>query len=359
VLDLRVSKRLGAFTLDAAISAGDRSITVLVGENGSGKTTLLRLLAGLLRPDAGRIVIDGETWFDGESGAGLPAAERAVGYVAQDYALFPHLTAAGNVAFGLRALGVGARETARRTQAALERLGVGALGKRRPHELSGGQQQRVAIARAIVLDPRILLLDEPLSALDVQTRRAIRGELRRLLADLSCVTMYVTHSPAEALGFGERITVLESGRVSQSGSPEDLMRHPRSAYVAEFLGVNFFRGSLTDRPEGPGVRIALPRGILEVASGREEGETSVVVHPREITLSRERPQGSARNVFDGVIQELVPEPPTGEMLRASLATTPPLIAQVTRAAVDALALSPGSHVFASFKAAGVVVLSPP
>jgi molybdate transport system ATP-binding protein len=236
---------------------------------------------------------------------------------------------------------------------ALERLGIAALAGRRPAELSGGQQQRVAIARAVVLEPRLLLLDEPLSALDTQARRAIRGELRRLLAGLRCCTLVVTHSPGEALALGERITVLEAGRVSQTGTRAELMREPRSAYVAEFLGVNFFRGTFGARLEPGQARIALPQGELVVGGAEAEGDVAIVVHPREITLARERPAGTARNVFEGTIEELVPEPPAGELVRVSLSSRPPLIAEVTRQAVESLALSPGLRVFASFKAAGV------
>ncbi len=356
MLALKLTRRLGAFALEASVNVGDRSTMVLVGESGSGKTTLLRLLAGLLEPDTGRIEVDGEIWFDRDAGRHLHASERAVGYVAQDYALFPHLTAAENVAFGLRALRTSARATGLRVAAALERLGIEALARRRPHELSGGQQQRVALARAIVLEPRLLLLDEPLSALDVQTRRVIRGELRRLLAELPCSTVYVTHSPAEALAFGENITVLEAGRVSQFGSRDDLMRHPRSSYVAEFLGVNFFGGTLSPGAGEAGMRIAHSQGELLLAPPGVESEGAVVVHPREITLSLERPEGTARNVFVGAIEEIVPEPPAGDLVRISLATTPPLIAEVTRGAVESLGLRPGLRVFASFKAAGVLVV---
>ncbi len=338
------------------MAVSDHSVMVLVGESGSGKTTLLRLLAGLMSPDRGRIEVDGAVWFDGGGARALPASERAVGYVAQDYSLFPHLSAAENVAFGLRAQGIQRREIAARVDAALERLGIRALARRRPHELSGGQQQRVAIARAIVLEPRLLLLDEPLSALDAQSRRAIRGELRRLLGEMPCSTIYVTHSPSEALAFGERITVLEGGRISQSGSREQLMRHPRSRYVAEFLGVNFFRGSIASRHEDGEVRIAMPEGDLVIGDADAEGGAAVVVHPREITLALERPGGTARNVFAGIIEELEPEPPLGELVRVSLATTPPLIAEVTREAVEALGLTPGMRVYASFKAAGVLVV---
>ena len=359
MLSLLVARRLGAFTLEAELSVADRSVMVLVGESGSGKTTLLRLLAGLVHPDRGRITVDGETWFDGDPATARPARDRDVGYVAQDYALFPHLTAAANVAFGLRAQRLGAKETSRRVATALERLGVGALARRRPHELSGGQQQRVAIARAIVLEPRLLLLDEPLSALDAQTRRVIRGELRRLLAELPCTTFYVTHSPAEALAFGEQIAVLEAGHVSQCGTRDDLMRHPRSAYVAEFLGVNFFRGSAAARGTASGPHIALPEGDLAIVETGADADLAVVVHPREITLALEPPSGTARNVFAGAIEELVPEPPSGDRVRVSIATTPPLIAEVTRQAVEALGLQPGVKVFASFKASGVAVVREP
>jgi len=358
VLRARLARRLGAFALEAAIEVPDRTVMVLVGESGAGKTTLLRLLAGLERPDAGRIEVDGDAWFDGAAGAFVPAAERPVGYVAQDYALFPHLTAEQNVAFGLRASRVPAREAAPRVGAALERVGIAALARRRPHELSGGQQQRVALARALVLEPRLLLLDEPLSALDAQTRRAVRGELRRLLAGLPCTTVYVTHSPAEALAFGERVTVLEEGRVSQDGTREDLMRRPRSPYVAEFLGVNWFRGDLAGPDGAPAgaARVALPHGELLLSGDGASGELTAVVHPREITLALAPPAGSARNVFEGAIEELVPEPPSGDLVRVSIATTPPLIAEVTREAVATLGLAPGVRVHASFKAAGVTVV---
>jgi molybdate transport system ATP-binding protein len=353
VFKLRVTRKFGAFGLDAALAAADRSILVLVGESGSGKTTLLRLLAGLLSPDQGRIEVDGSVWFDSESALSLPPEERTVGYVAQDYALFPHLTVAENLAFGLEAQGLRAGDIAPRVAIALERLGVAGLAGRRPHELSGGQQQRVAIARAIVLEPSLLLLDEPLSALDVQTRRTTRVELRRLLSELPCTTVYVTHSPAEALAFGDHIAVLEAGRVSQQGSRENLMRHPRSRYVAEFLGVNFFRGTLAGHADDGAAHVALPESDLVVAP---EGEVAVVVHPREITLALEAPGGSARNVFAGVIEEIMPEPPSGELVRVSVSTRPPLVAEVTRQAVDALGLKAGMRVFASFKAAGVVVV---
>ncbi len=180
----------------------------------------------------------------------LPPFDRPVGYVSQSYALFPHLDARDNVAFGLRASGLGRRAARHEAGALLERLGIGDLAARRPGQLSGGQQQRVALARALILEPALLLLDEPLSALDVETRHAVRSELRQLLAALSCVTVFVTHSPLEALVFGDRIVVLEHGRVAQVGDRAALLRQPRSRYVATLLGLNLLPG----QGDGPASR---------------------------------------------------------------------------------------------------------
>ena len=356
MLRARVVKQLGTFSLEASLEAGENSVLVLVGESGSGKTTLLRMLAGLMDADEGVVALDRETWFDSAAGVSRPPEARSVGYVAQDYALFPHLSVYENVAFGLRASRVADALLGARVKTALRRLGVLEFAQRRPHELSGGQQQRVAIARAIVLEPRLLLLDEPLSALDLKTRTEIRGELRRLLEELPCRTVYVTHSPTEAMAFGEQIAVLEGGRVSQHGSRDELMRHPRSAYVAAFLGVNHLRGALVDSGSRGLDRIATPEGDFAVVESPVPGDLALVIHPREIILSRERPSGSARNVFEGTVEEVVPEPPAGETLRVMLATRPPLAAQVTRASSEALGLSPGVRVFASFKATGVRVI---
>jgi molybdate transport system ATP-binding protein len=326
---------------------------VIVGESGAGKTTVLRMLAGLTRPDRGRVELDGEVWSDAATGAWLPPERRAVGYVAQDYALFPHLPVHHNVAFGLRALGRPAAEVRTRTAAMLERMGLADLAARRPAQLSGGQQQKVALARALVLEPRLLLLDEPLSALDLTTRRELRAELRRLLAGLDCVTLYVTHSPTEAMAFGQRIVVLEAGRVSQEGTREDLLRRPRSPYVAELMGLNLFRGEVISRAPGSTARVATAGGELHVVDPGVEGEVIMVVSPREVTLWRDPPAGSAQNVFHGPVEEIVPEPPLGERVRVALATRPPLVAEVTRRAVEALELAPGTMVYATFKATGV------
>ena len=350
MLDVRLSSRRGAFELDVAFEAPDAATTVLVGESGAGKTSILRLAAGLETPEQGRLTLDGEVYADAEAGIAVPAWRRDIGYVAQDYALFPHLSVEGNVAFGLEGAGMPRDEVATRVAAALRRTGIPELGSRRPASLSGGQQQRAALARALVLDPRLLLLDEPLAALDLQTRRVIRGELRDLLRVLGCVTLYVTHSPIEALLFGDRIVVIERGRVSQIGTRDELLRYPRSRYVAELMGTNLFAGVPGAGSEGTVVRTG--DGDLAVYDARNPGDLFVAVDPRQITIHVRAPEGSAQNVLSGPILELAPEPPSGDRLRVVLGTRPPLVAEVTREAVGELGLREGLVVHASFKATG-------
>ncbi len=351
MLALRAAKRLGGFELSAELTVPRGETTVLVGESGAGKSTVLRLVAGLERPDHGRIALDDRVYADTALGVELPAWKRSVGFVFQDYALFPHLSVAENVMFGLRAAGSSGGSARRRAAAMLERLGIGDLAKRPVVGLSGGQQQRVALARALVLDPDILLLDEPLSALDVRTRRGVRGELRSLLRSLSCCTLYVTHNPVEAMFFGERLAVLERGRVTQSGTRDDLLRHPRSAYVAELVGTNLLYG--TSRRGAGTTEIRTGTGANTVGPDAAEGEVFATVSPHDITLYLERPEASAQNLLTGPILELTPEPPGGERVRVALGTSPPLVAEVTREAVGALGLREGMVVHAGFKATGV------
>jgi molybdate transport system ATP-binding protein len=352
VLELRVASRRGELELDLAFQARAGVTTVIVGESGAGKTSVLRLAAGLDRPVRGQVVLDGEVYTDTAVGVHVPPWRRSVGYVSQDYALFPHLSVAENVAFGLRAAGVSRGEVERRVAGVLERTGIAALKRRRPATLSGGQQQRVALARALVLNPRLLLLDEPLAALDLQTRRQVRGELRRLLRELETTTLYVTHSPMEALLFGDRIVVLEAGRISQTGDRDQLLRHPRSRYVAELVGTNFFAGRAAATTEA-GATVRTADGALAITRAEDAADLFVTVDPREITLHTQPPEGSAQNVFSGAILELAPEPPAGERVRVVLGTRPPLVAEVTREAVATLGLIEGITVHASFKATGI------
>ncbi|HEY3217435.1 MAG TPA: ABC transporter ATP-binding protein [Candidatus Eisenbacteria bacterium] len=346
-------RRLAEFRLEAEIEVDRGSTLVLVGESGAGKTLLLRMLAGLEHPDAGRIELGDQVYFDGRAGEMVPAWRRSIGYVGQDYALFPHLSAFENVAFGLRAQGLRGRRVRLRVGEMLERFGIGDLARRRPRELSGGQQQRVAVARALVIEPALLLLDEPLSALDLQTRRTLQSELRRMLAERAGASVYVTHSPVEAALFGDRIAVLEGGLITQKGSRDELLRYPKSPYVAEFLGVNLYRGTLGYRDFAGLVEVQTPDITLSVVDPGGEDETFVLVNPREVTLFLERPEGSAQNTFYGPIGDLVPEPPFGDRVRVVVESKPPIVAEVTKHAIEALGLKPGVPVYASFKASGV------
>lgn len=351
MLAVRVRSRRGETSLDVEFEAPAAATTVLVGESGVGKTSVLRLIAGLDAPDSGTIALDATVWLDTAAGISRPVWKREIGYLPQDYALFPHLSVGDNVAFGLREQGVSRREARLRALEALRRTGVDDLAGRAPPTLSGGQQQRAALARALALDPGVLLLDEPLAALDAASRRAVRTELRALLRTLACVTIYVTHNPVEALLFGDRIVVLENGRVSQSGSRDDLLRHPRSRYVAELLGTNLFAGTVVDGSGGT-ARVRTAEGEITVA-GAEASDTFFMVDPSQITLHHHPPEGSAQNSFQGPILELVPEPPAGARVRVALGTRPPILADVTREAVASLGLREGLPVYATFKATGV------
>lgn len=241
--DVTVVKRLPGFTLDVSWSAGD-GVAALFGPSGAGKSLTLQCLAGLIRPDEGRIVVDGQVFFDATAGVDLPPQRRRIGYVFQGYALFPHLSVAENVGFGLRDRP--RPERARRAAEVIERLGLGGLERRYPRELSGGQQQRVALGRALAIDPAVLLLDEPLSALDEPLRRAVRDELGAVLRDWGTAAVLVTHDFMEAYRLADRVIVYEAGRVVQSAPREDLLWQPASESVARILGIrNILRGTVT------------------------------------------------------------------------------------------------------------------
>ena len=310
---------LNTFHLELSFSAEVGRTTVLLGESGAGKSTVLRLLAGLLHPEQGHIAFESITYFDSERHIIIPPQHRPFGYVFQDYALFPHLSVFENVAFGLRAQYLPRQLIRRRVGEALEQVRLSGLDERRPAQLSGGQQQRVAIARALALQPQLLLLDEPLAALDVQTRREVRQELRRILAHIGITTVFVTHQYLEALVFGHHILVLDHGQLIQQGSQRDLLERPRSSYIAELVGTNFFRGRVVRCETNTICTIRLDdnheRGI-EISATLEEHlqagqapgagvEAYVVIDPRSITLYQTPPDSSARNIFRGEIVQLL------------------------------------------------------
>ena len=239
---VEITKRLPGFTLDVAWTAGD-GVAVLFGPSGAGKTLTLQCLAGLIHPDAGRIVVDDRVLFDAAAGVNLPPQQRRVGYVFQGYALFPHLTVAENVGFGLRDRPRAVRDT--RVADVIARLDLGGLERRRPSELSGGQRQRVALGRALAIDPALLLLDEPLSALDAPLRRALRDELRSILSGWGTAAVVVTHDFTEAYRLADRIIVYESGRVIQAAPRAELLWQPASEVVARVMGLrNVLHGTV-------------------------------------------------------------------------------------------------------------------
>jgi molybdate transport system ATP-binding protein len=331
-LRLDLALPLRTFALELALEVAGETFA-LVGPSGAGKTTLLRAIAGLVRPERGVVQCAGETWFDSERRVDVPAERRAIGFLFQDYALFPHLTAEGNVRFagGDRRL--------------LERFGVGHLARAKPAELSGGERQRVALARALARRPRVLLLDEPLAALDAHTRAAVRAELHELLRDLDLPTLLVTHDYEDAAALAARIGVLAEGRVVQVGTPAELIAAPASGFVADFTGGNLLHGHA--RPGTNGLtEVVLEDGTAVVSTERGQGHVGVVVYPWEVTLALEAPADSAQNHLRGRIASLVP---VGNRVRVRVG---PLTAEVTAGSVERLGLKPGDAVVATFKATG-------
>lgn len=344
-LAAHVDIRLGTLALDAALTAEDGETVAILGPNGAGKTTLLRGLAGLAPIDAGEIAIDGIRLDDGGD-VFVPPERRPVGVVFQDYLLFPHLSVLENVAFGLRSRGTGRGAARARATAALERVGLAALGSVKPRELSGGQAQRVALARALVTEPRLLLLDEPLAALDQTTRANVRRDLRAQLGAFSGVRILVTHDPRDAAALADRLVILETGRVVQSGTFADVSAHPRSEYVADLVGMNLLRGTAR------GDRVELPNGAMLVAAGAGAGDVFAVVHPRSVSLHRDHPTGSPRNVLGGRVETI---DATSDRVRVGIGGPVPLVAEITPASLHELGLTEGTEVWASVKATDVTV----
>jgi len=328
------------------VSFGARrgEFVTLLGPSGCGKSTTLRIIAGFETPDRGRVLIGGREVTT------VPPNRRGVGMVFQSYALFPNLSVRENVAFGLRLRRRPDAEVRGRVDELLALVRLADLADRPPHQLSGGQQQRVALARALAIEPEVLLLDEPLAALDLQTRREVRGELRDLVAGLPGVTLFVTHSPFEAMAFGDHIAVLERGRIVQLGGRDELLHHPRSRYVAELMGLNFFHGRVVAVSADGIAEVQAAHGALHVLDVGPGEEVFIAVDPRSITLHLEAPRATAQNVFAGVIAEMVPEPPYGERVRIILDSEPPLVAEITEHSVQTMSLRPGLRVYASFKA---------
>jgi molybdate transport system ATP-binding protein len=301
-------------------------------------------LAGLVPIDAGHVVLDEHVLDDTTSGVHVVPEERSIAVVFQDYLLFPHLSVLDNVAFGLRCHGTSQRDARRRAHEWLERVGLDNRAMAKPTELSGGQAQRVALARALAVEPRMLLLDEPLSALDLRTRAELRRALRRQLDAFPGIQLLVTHDPLEAMALAARLIVLEQGRVVQAGSLAEIAERPRSPYVADLVGVNLFRGRAS------GDHVALGEALLSVP-GAGTGEVFAVIHPRAVALHRRAPEGTPRNVWRAPIIGLDVE---GPRVRIRCGGVIPIVAEVTSAAVEELHLDQGGEVWVSVKATEIV-----
>jgi molybdate transport system ATP-binding protein len=347
-LDAHVVVRRPGHELDVALSAEPGDVVAVVGPNGSGKSTLVRALAGLVPLSEGHVTCGGVPW-DGGRRPPVRVQDRALGLVFQRQLLFPHLSALDNVAFGPRSRGTPRREARDVARRWLERLGVDELADRRPHQLSGGQAQRVAVARALATDPALLLLDEPLSALDVAVAMNLRFELARHLEDFPGVTVLVTHDAIDAMTVANRVLVLDEGRVAQTGTPAEVARRPRTEHVARLVGLNVLRGTAA------GTGVLLADGTELVTTTRADGEVFACFGPAAVALAVDPPTGSARNRLHGTVRSVVPH---GEAVRVHLEAGragPGLIADVTPGSAAALGLAPGRAVWATVKATDVSV----
>ncbi len=331
-LDLSLRHALRAFSLELTLAVG-RETVALVGPSGAGKSSVLRAIAGLLRPDGGRIALGGRVWLDTATGVDVPPEQRSVGLVFQEYALFPHMTVRANIGFG----GEG------RVDELMERFAIGHLATARPGQLSGGERQRVALARALAREPGVLLLDEPLSALDAHTRATVRGELRELLAGLSLPAVIVTHDFEDAATLADRVGVMVEGRVLQLARPGDLVAAPADAFVASFTGANLLAGVAAEAGGGL-TEIVLDDGGSVWTTDSGVGRSVAAVYPWDVSISRDVADDSAVNHVRAPISSIVT---LGNRVRVRVG---PLAAEITAASTERLHLREGEVVVATFKA---------
>jgi molybdate transport system ATP-binding protein len=347
VLAVEARTRLGELELDVALEVRTGECLALAGPSGAGKTSVLRVACGLLRPEHGRVRCGDRLWLDTDKGVDLPPEARRCGYLFQEYALFPHLSARQNVAYPLR--GVGRAERRKRARELLERFGLGSLADARPRTLSGGERQRVALARVLARAPDVLLLDEPLSALDARTRAGAARELETVLSELRIPALLVTHDFAEAAQLGDRVGVIDAGRVIQEGTPSELAAAPRSAFVADFTGAVVLTGTARVGEDGL-THVTLDGGGAAASTDRGEGPVALSIYPWEIAIepAGDPPHGSAQNRLPA---EVLSVTTVGNRVRLGLAAPQPLAAEITKVSAESLDLHEGSRVTATWKAA--------
>jgi molybdate transport system ATP-binding protein len=337
-----------SFRLDVELNVAPSSTAALLGPNGAGKSTAVAALAGLTGIDEGVISLDGKVVDDPANGLFIPARERRVGVVFQDYMLFPHLDVVENIAFSPRSRGVDREVAATRASEWISRLGLVGTERKRPGELSGGQAQRVALARALAGEPDLLLLDEPLAALDVTTRSELRRQLAEHLAMFPGPRLLITHEPAEAFLLADEVHIIEEGSITQSGSPDDIRLRPRTAFAADLAGANLLTG---EAREG---LVTLGDSILRIAEHEPIGPVLLTIAPAAVSVHLERPEGSARNAWQTTIEEMET---IRDRVRIGLGPPLPITAEVTPEGAAALRLEKGRHVWVAVKATEIGVES--
>jgi molybdenum ABC transporter ATP-binding protein len=341
---------MGDFALDVTL-VSDTGPLVIIGPSGAGKTVVLRCIAGIVRPDQGRIAVRGRTIFDSDARINVPPQDRRVGYVPQEYALFPHLSVAANIGYGLRG---SSAENRTRVGEALELVGLSDQHALRPASLSGGQRQRVALARALAVRPDVLLLDEPFSALDVPNREALLADVRHLMATTDTPAIIVTHDRNEALQLASSVGVLIGGRILQVGPPITVFANASSEEVASFVGVETVAAGVVRSVRDGVALVEVGTHLIQGGSGVNVGdEVLLCLRPEDVVLgppTQEATPASARNRLRGQVTRVAP---TGPYLRVYVETGFPLVALITKNALDELAIAPGSEVNAMFKATAV------
>lgn len=347
-LDADIRLALGELDLDVALRADAGEAVAVLGPNGAGKTTIVRALAGLVPIDDGRITLDGTDLDHPDRGTFVPSERRPIGVVFQDYLLFPRMSARDNIAFGLRSRGIDKAAAHEQADSWLDRFGLADHARSRPAALSGGQAQRVALARALATNPKLLLLDEPLAALDASTRVHVRAELRRHLTTFEGARVLITHDPIDALILADRLVIVEDGRITQAGTPTDITSRPATRYVADLVGINLLHGRL----DGTTVHLD-DGGELTVADDDvPRGDVALAIRPQAIALYAERPDGSPRNVWAATVADLEAD---RDRIRVRLAGPISVTAEVTATAAHTLDLRPGQPVWASIKAVDLSV----
>lgn len=345
-LDAHLVVRRAGFALDLRLTAAAGEVVALLGPNGAGKTTALRALAGLQPLHAGHLWLGGRLLDEPARQVLVPPERRGIGVVFQDYLLFAHLNVVDNVAFGPRSHGAPRRAARDEATRWLDRVGLSGYERRRPRELSGGQAQRVALARALAVRPQLLLLDEPLAALDARTRLDTRAHLRQHLTAHTGVAVLVSHDPLDAMVLADRLLIIEDGRLVQSGDAASVTARPRTDYVARLVGLNLYRG------RADGSTVTLAGGFTLVTGEPLQGEVFVAFPPSAVALYRQRPDGSPRNTWPATVAALAPN---GDRLRVELTGPVTVGADITAAGAAHLGLQPGKQIWASLKATETAV----